>query len=178
MKRKPPLKLKVITAVITLQIDDSKNLLGKIGYYYPTSLGEDFKWSKVIGLDWDKKYKFYLNRTRDPYGNIYLNMYIMYENENILASDSIFVNNGSNHPYIMVELMSVENSNTYYSIYKYTNICPIDIIKTDGTIHRWKYSDGANPWENDKEQTDDLITMNDYEDANGNMGFTVTINTT
>jgi hypothetical protein len=85
---------------ITLDINDNGNLVGWIGYYDRNG----HHWTDGVSLDWNSKYIFYLIRTRDPHGDIYLNMYIMDENGNILASESVLVNYESNHPYIMVEL--------------------------------------------------------------------------
>jgi len=79
-----------------MEIDDSGNLIGKIGYYDPNGV---FHWLASVALNWNTLYKFFLVRSRSPMGDIYLNMYIMNANELILASGSVLVNADANHPY-------------------------------------------------------------------------------
>ena len=106
-------------------------------------------------------YKLYLVRNRDPRtGFIYLNMYIMKYNEEIIASESIPVNTEANKPYIMTELRS--DSKPFENKFKLGNIFEIDLVKLDGQIHRWKYADNVNIEPHLEEEKDDIIYTTKY----------------
>ncbi len=139
--------------VVLLDIDDSRNLRGKIGCYDPEG---KFSWLDSVKLNWNTWYKFCLVRSKAPTGDIYLNMYVMDSNETILAIGSLLVPVEANHPYIMTELQAP--SKPYQSAFEYVFMYPIDIYMLDGTVYRWSYVDGVNINEYGEEATDHIIS--------------------
>jgi hypothetical protein len=144
--------------VVMMLIEANGTLWGHIGYWPPQG---GYINAKNVVLNWNEVYKLYLVRNRDPRtGFIYLNMYIMRYNEEIIASESIPVNTEANKPYIMTELRA--DSKPFENKFKLGNIFEIDLVKLDGQIHRWKYADGVNIEPHLEEEKDDIIYTTKY----------------
>ncbi len=56
----------------------------------------------------------------------------------------------------------------YESVFEFVEIYPIDIVKLDGTVHRWKYVDDVLINQHSEELSDNIITTGKF-DKNGEM---------